>query len=65
MNAVHRMHAGHWSDRPEVDTRVSVAEQEDHQAYVGDPSLWTVVLLCLSPLLVPCVVSLVAVLLRT
>jgi hypothetical protein len=51
-----------WSDRPAVDTRVSRAEQDDQMPAVGAPDTWLVVLLCLSPLIVAGVVSLVALL---
>jgi hypothetical protein len=53
-----------WADRPAVDTRVSRAEQDDHQIEIDDPDTWLVVLLCLSPLIVAGVVSLVALLSR-
>jgi hypothetical protein len=53
-----------WSDRPAVDTRVSRAEQDDQMPAVGAPDTWLVVLLCLSPLIVAGVVSLVALLSR-
>lgn len=60
MNAITRTHAGHWADRPESDTRVSHAEQQDHQIEVGPPSFWMLALLVASPLIVPAVISLVA-----
>jgi hypothetical protein len=53
-----------WADRPAVDTRVSRAEQDDQMPSVGAPDTWLVVLLCLSPLIVAGVVSLVALLSR-
>jgi hypothetical protein len=58
--AIRRATPGQWADRPAVDTRVSRAEQDDHQIEIDDPDTWLVVLLCLSPILVPCAVSLVA-----
>jgi hypothetical protein len=62
--AIRPISSGHWADRPAVDTRVSRAEQDDQMPAVGAPDTWLVVLLCLSPLIVAGVVSLVALLSR-
>jgi hypothetical protein len=62
--AIRPISSGHWADRPAVDTRVSRAEQDDQMPTVGAPDTWLVVLLCLSPLIVAGVVSLVALLSR-
>jgi hypothetical protein len=43
--AGHRTRAGHWADRPAVDTRVSRAEQDDQMPAVGAPSLGDVLFL--------------------
>jgi hypothetical protein len=59
-----RTRAGHWADRPAVDTRVSRVEQDDQMPVVGAPDTWLVVLLCLSPILTIGFVSLVALLSR-
>ena len=41
-----------WSDRPAVDTRVSRAEQDDHQITVDEPaSFWMLALWVSSPFL--------------
>ncbi|MDM0024113.1 hypothetical protein [Variovorax saccharolyticus] len=63
-----RRRPGHWADKPEVDARVSVAEQEDqmpdHDSVVIP--VWLVCLgLTLAPLLVIGVSALVAALLRS
>jgi hypothetical protein len=58
--AIRPISSGQWADRPAVDTRVSRAEQDDQMPAVGAPDTWLVVLLCLSPIIVPCAVSLVA-----
>ena len=62
--AIRPISTGQWADRPAVDTRVSRAEQDDQMPAVGAPDTWLVVLLCLSPLIVAGVVSLVALLSR-
>ena len=64
MNAIRHSYAGHWSDRPEVDTRVSLAEQEDRQIPVGAPSFWMLVLWAISPFLAIGLGSSIAALLR-
>jgi hypothetical protein len=47
--AGHRTRAGHWADRPAVDTRVSRAEQDDQMPAVGAPSFWMLLIWAASP----------------